>query len=55
MDGTEKIKVVPTGLTVAVQPGKHKIIVTGKSGDLYTKNVDLMPGKTVHIKPNFCD
>lgn len=55
VDGTEKIKVVPTGLTVAVQPGAHKIIVTGKSGELYTKNVDLMPGKTVYIKPNFCD
>jgi hypothetical protein len=55
VDGAEKIKVVPTGLTVAVTPGAHKIIVTSKSGALYTKNVDLMPGKTVHIKPNFCD
>lgn len=55
VDGAEKIKVVPTGLTVAVTPGAHKIIVTGKSGELYTKNVDLMPGKTVHIKPIFCD
>ncbi|MDO8293549.1 MAG: adenylate/guanylate cyclase domain-containing protein [Gallionella sp.] len=55
VDGAEKIKVVPTGLTVAVTPGVHKIIVTGKSGALYTKNIDLMPGKTVYIKPNFCD
>lgn len=55
VDGAEKGKVVPTGLTVAVTPGAHKVIVTSKSGALYTKNVDLGPGKTVHIKPDFCD
>lgn len=55
VDGAEKGKVVPTGLTVAVTPGAHKVIVTSKSGALYTKNIDLGPGKTVHIKPDFCD
>jgi len=55
VDGTEKGKVVPTGLTVAVSPGQHKIIVTSRSGSLYTQNVELAPGKTVRIKPNFCD
>ncbi|MDP2851819.1 MAG: adenylate/guanylate cyclase domain-containing protein [Gallionella sp.] len=55
VDGAEKGKVVSTGLTAAVPPGKHKIIVTSKSGALYTQNVDLEPGKTAHIKPNFCD
>ncbi len=55
VDGAEKGKVVPTGLTVAVSPGKHKIIVTSKSGTLYTQDVNLEPGKTAHIKPNFCD
>ena len=55
VDGAEKGKVVPTGLTVAVTPGAHKVIVTSKSGALYTKNVDLGPGKTVHLKPDFCD
>lgn len=55
VDGAEKGKVVPTGLTVAVTPGAHKVIVTSKSGALYTKNVDLGLGKTVHIKPDFCD
>lgn len=55
VDGAEKGKVVPAGLTVAVTPGAHKVIVTSKSGALYTKNVDLGPGKTVHIKPDFCD
>jgi len=55
VDGAEKGKVVPTGLTVAVTPGAHKVIVISKSGALYTKNVDLGPGKTVHLKPDFCD
>ncbi|MDD5383917.1 MAG: adenylate/guanylate cyclase domain-containing protein [Gallionella sp.] len=55
VDGADKGKVVTTGLTAAVTPGAHKVIVTSKSGALYTKNVDLEPGKTVHIKPNFCD
>ena len=55
VDGAEKGKIIPTGLTVAVPPGKHRVIVTSKSGALHTQNVDLEPGKTVHIKPNFCD
>jgi hypothetical protein len=50
-----KSKTIAAGLTVAVSPGAHKIIVTSKSGSLYTQNVELEPGKTVHIKPNFCD
>lgn len=55
VDGSEKGKVATTGLTVTVSPGKHKIIVTSKSGGLYTQNIELEPGKTVRIKPNFCD
>ena len=53
--GEEKGKTIATGLTVAVSPGKHKVIVTSKSGSLYTQNVELEPSKTVRIKPNFCD
>ncbi|MDD2916171.1 MAG: adenylate/guanylate cyclase domain-containing protein [Gallionella sp.] len=55
VDGTDKGKVSPAGLTVSVAPGAHKIIVTSKSGSLYTQNVELSPGRTVRIKPNFCD
>lgn len=55
VDGAEKGKIAPTGLTVAVAPGAHKVIVTSKSGALFTLNVDLEPGKTVRIKPSFCD
>lgn len=55
VDGAGKGKVVSTGLTVPVAPGKHKIIVTSKSGSLYTQNVEIEPGRTVEIKPVFCE
>ncbi len=55
VDGAEKGKVTGGSLTVAVQAGKHKVIVTSKSGSLYTQNVELEPGKTMQIRPNFCD
>lgn len=55
VDGTEKGKVVPEGLTVTVAPGKHKVIVTSKNGALYAQDVVLELGKTVQIKPNFCE
>ncbi|OGS80888.1 MAG: hypothetical protein A2Z94_03230 [Gallionellales bacterium GWA2_55_18] len=55
VDGAEKGKIISTGLTVAVSPGKHKVIMTSKNGSLYTQNVELEPGKIAHIKPNFCD
>ena len=55
VNGSEKGKVVPSGLTVTVPPGKHKIIVTGKGGSLHAQDVVLEQGKTVQIKPNFCE
>jgi hypothetical protein len=55
VDGAEKGKIISTGLTVAVSPGKHKVIMTSKSGSLYTQNVELEPGKIAYINPGFCD
>ncbi len=55
VDGADKGKVVAAGLNVAVSPGKHKIIITSRSGDLYTENVVLEPGKTLRIRPGFCN
>lgn len=55
VDGTEKGKVVPEGLTVTVAPGQHKVIVTSKNGALYTQDVVLEPGRTVRVKPDFCE
>ncbi|MBI5437342.1 MAG: adenylate/guanylate cyclase domain-containing protein [Nitrosomonadales bacterium] len=51
----DKSQSIPTGLTVAVSPGKHKVIVTGKGSKFHTQSVELEPGKTAHIKPNFCN
>ncbi|MDO8465931.1 MAG: adenylate/guanylate cyclase domain-containing protein [Gallionella sp.] len=51
----DKNQSISTGLTVPVSPDKHKVIVTGKGSKLHTQNVELDPGKTVHIKPNFCN
>lgn len=55
VDGHDKGKVVSAKLTVAVSPGKHRVIVTSKGGDLFTQDVELQSGKTLRLKPNFCD
>jgi class 3 adenylate cyclase len=55
VDGALKGKVVEKGLTVAVPPGKHTVIVSSASGVLHTQSVEVMSGKTVHIRPKFCD
>lgn len=54
VDGMQKGKVGPGLFTLALSPGKHKVIVSHASGNLYTQNVDLEPGKTVRISPNIC-
>ncbi|MFZ2303080.1 MAG: adenylate/guanylate cyclase domain-containing protein [Gallionella sp.] len=51
----DKNQSIQTGLTVPVSPDKHKVIVTGKGSKLHTQNVELEPGQTAHIKPNFCN
>ncbi len=55
VDGADKGKVTGKGLTVAVPPGKHTVIVSSASGVLHTQNVDVEPGKTAHVRPKFCD
>ena len=55
VDGHDKGKAVSAKLTVAVSPGKHRVIVTSKGGDLFTQDVELQSGKTLRLKPNFCD
>lgn len=55
VDGADKGKVVGKGLTVAVPPGKHTVIVSSASGVLHTQSINVEPGKTVHIRPKFCD
>lgn len=55
VNGTEKGKVLDKALTVPVPPGKHTVIVSSAKGILYTQSVEVMPGKTVHVRPKFCD
>jgi len=55
VDGARKGRIGSKPLTITVPPGPHTVIVSHTSGGIYTQNVELTPGKTVHIKPNFCD
>ncbi|HEU0219862.1 MAG TPA: adenylate/guanylate cyclase domain-containing protein [Gallionella sp.] len=55
VDGALKGKVIEKGLKVEVSPGKHAVIVSSATGILHKQDVDLEPGKTVQVKPNFCD
>lgn len=55
VDGADKGKVVGKGLTVAVSPGKHTVIVSSVKGVLHTQSVEVASGKTTYIRPNFCD
>lgn len=54
VDGAQKGRVGQGVLTLAVSPGKHKVIVSDAGGNLYTQSVDLEPGKTLAIRPNIC-
>jgi hypothetical protein len=55
VDGARKGRIGSKPLAIAVPPGQHTVIVSHTSGGIYTQNVELVSGKTVHIKPNFCD
>lgn len=55
IDGARKGRISAKQLTITVLPGSHTVIVSHTSGGIYTQNIELHSGKTVHIKPNFCD
>lgn len=55
IDGARKGRIGTKPLAIAVPPGQHTVIVSHTSGGIYTQNVELVSGKTVHIKPDFCD
>jgi hypothetical protein len=55
VDGARKGRIGSKPLTITVQPGPHTVIVSHTNGGIYTQNVELNPGKTVHIKPSFCE
>jgi hypothetical protein len=55
IDSARKGRIGSKPLNIAVAPGQHTVIVSHTSGGIYKQNVELNSGKTVHIKPSFCD
>lgn len=55
VDGARKGRIGSLSLTISVPPGLHTVIVSNTNGGIYTQNVELVAGKTVHIRPSFCD
>jgi hypothetical protein len=56
VDGSQKGKVGSSALTVPVVAAvKHTVIVSHPNGGIYTQNVELAAGKTLRIRPGFCD
>lgn len=55
VDGAQKGKITSGSVTVTVSSGKHTVIVSHPSKGVFSQNVELEPGKTVRIKPGFCN
>lgn len=55
VDSVRKGKIGATPLNVAISPGKHLLIVTNTNGAVHSQNIQVDSGKTLRIKPNFCD
>ncbi len=56
VDGSQKGKITSGALKVTVPSGsKHTLIVSHPAGGIYTQNVELAAGKTIRIRPRFCD
>ncbi|MHB1237192.1 MAG: adenylate/guanylate cyclase domain-containing protein [Gallionella sp.] len=55
VDGERKGRIGQKSLTVNIQPGTHTVIVSNPNGGIFTQKIELISGKTVHIRPNFCD
>ena len=55
VDGIRKGRVGNKPLYVSAPQGKHTVIVSHTSRGIFTQNVDLRSGTTVHIKPSVCN
>ena len=55
IDGIRKGRVGSVPLVIVAPPGKHAVIVSHTSKGIFTQNVELNPGKTVHLKPSLCN
>jgi hypothetical protein len=54
LDGTRKGRISGSSLTIQAPPGSHAVIVSHPRG-IDSRSIVFEAGKTVHIKPNFCD
>lgn len=55
VDSVRKGKIGSAPLSVAIPPGKHMLIVTSTGGGVHSQSIQVDSGKTLRIKPNFCD
>lgn len=55
VDGERKGRIGSKPLTVNILPGTHTVIVSNPNGGIFTQKIELISGRTVHIRPNFCD
>lgn len=55
VDSVQKGKIAATQLTISVLPGNHSVIVTHPVKGLYSQRIDVESGKTIRIKPSYCD
>lgn len=55
VDSVQKGKTTSGSITATVASGKHAVIVNHPSKGVFSQNVELEPGKTVRIKPGFCN
>jgi len=55
VDGAQKGKVNSGQLTVSLLPGKHAVIVMHPTKGVYSQSVEIELGKTVRVKPGYCN
>ncbi len=55
VDGIRKGRIDKSPLSIAVAPGKHTVIVSNASKGIFTQSVNLISGKTEHLKPSRCN
>lgn len=54
VDGTYKGKLESNTLNVNISPGMHTVIVSNTAGVVHSQRIQIDSGKTVRLKPNFC-
>ncbi len=54
VDGTRKGRIGSSPLTAEVSPGKHAVIVSHVKG-VHSQEIVFDAGKTVHLRPDFCN